>query len=316
MAPNSSYQSAVCLPRYCVFPNTENHLTNIYIPTTQMCQIVTAPIFASDPFLKIKWKDTAQFKSLPSSPLPVIAPPKGLQFWAHVDTFCNAWMYSETMMTFVCVWNFHIDGIPWLTPLALCFGHLTLLTFLRHPPLSLLWSAGGWGALPPALAPPSASASVCYVSGVPKGLSWWNWVFDAFAENCDFWPLWCQREGTAPPPTSISHLPPPSRLLLEELYGWVWSTPPSSLPPSPSPIPHSPPFSLLSHPLPLPILLLLLQSPSLLLPAPFSLSPPLGDASLWLESWKVTQGSSKRKGILLYLKILSPDKLLQLCFCI
>ena len=142
------------------------------------------------------------------------------------------------------------------------------------------------------------------------------YYFDAFAENCDFWPLWCQREGTAPPPTSISHLPPPSRLLLEELYGWVWSTPPSSLPPSPSPIPHSPPFSLLSHPLPLPILLLLLQSPSLLLPAPFSLSPPLGDASLWLESWKVTQGSAKRKGILLYLKILSPDKLLQLCFCI
>ena len=99
---------------------------------------------------------------------------------------------------------------------------------------------------------------------------------------------WCQREGTAPPPTSISHLPPPSRLLLEELHGWVWSTPPCSLPPSPfflpspSPIPHSPPFCLLSHPLPLPILLLLLQSPSLLFPLVFSLPVAQSFSSAWL----------------------------------
>ena len=36
---------------FCVF---QNNLTNIYTPTTQAWQILTAQIFASDPDLKIR----------------------------------------------------------------------------------------------------------------------------------------------------------------------------------------------------------------------------------------------------------------------
>lgn len=46
----------------------------------------------------------------------------------------------------------------------------------------------------------------------------------------------------------------------------------------------------------------------------FLLPPPRGDASLWLKSWKVTQGSTRRKGILIFFKILSPYEFLQFCF--
>ena len=83
-------------------------------------------------------------------------------------------------------------------PLAL----LTSLGLVGAPPCCSFDPCSGLCLLP---WPPSLSQLFCvYRPRAPKGLSRWNWVFDAFAENSGFWPLWCQREGTAPPPPPTS----------------------------------------------------------------------------------------------------------------
>lgn len=154
---------------------------------------------------------------------------------------------------------------------ATCFSHITGRGACS--PFTLIHT----GPLPPAWPPFSASSSVYYTPRAPQGLSWWKWVFDAFAENSDV-----RRKKRLLPPPPISNLSPPTPLLLEEGIAWQvfgeWPPLfPSSLPlppffllclisPSSSPPPCSPlyplaPFSL--SPSPLSLLLSLPSSSSL-----------------------------------------------------
>lgn len=215
----------------------------------------------------------------------------------------------------VCVELSH-RWYPWLPPLALCFGHLTLLTLLvgTLPCHSFdLLGAGGLCLLPWPLPQPAHLCVMC--QGSPKAFPGGTGSLMLLLKTVvsGHYGVRGKERPHLPPPSPTFHLP----------AGCFWKScmgrcgplfPASFLPlPPPSLIP------LLSASSPTPSLCP--SSSSFFSPPPFSslrlsLSPPLGDASLWLESWKVTQGSAKRKGILLYLKILSPDKLLQLCFCI
>lgn len=149
-------------------------------------------------------------------------------------------------------------------------------------------------------APPPAR-SECYRPRAPKQLwggtgSLMQWLKAVLSDRS------CQREGKAPPPSCRFW----KRALPGGCLGrwWLLFPPPFFFPlPALSQFPFLllsslgfalPPFPLLSF-LPLPP-----SSPPSIPP------PPLGSASLRLKRWKVTQGSIKRKDILMYFKIKPP----------
>lgn len=133
-------------------------------------------------------------KTSPFFPHPVTAAQKlphscapfyFLYFLRHMNVFINN---NDICVCFKLSHNWYPTGassciVFW--PLAL----LTSLGLVGAPPCHPSDPCSGLCLLP---WPPSLSQLFCvYRPRAPKGLSHWNWVFDA--ENSGFWPLWCQR---------------------------------------------------------------------------------------------------------------------------